>query len=77
MSNVIQLIPNRDVPTGLRNIADAMEAGEYPDDGCTLIIATDVFYLGAVTDEQAAADAVFDMTYGLHKMMNAVMMEGI
>ena len=72
MSKVINLFTENDVPTNLRNIADSIERGDLPGDGATLIIETDIFYLGNVPDHQAAANAIFDMNFGVHKLMNAV-----
>ena len=70
--NIIKLFPNQSISEGLRNIADDIDAGNLPDDGCTLIIGTEVFHLGSVSDEQAGADAVFNMTLGIHKLMKPI-----
>lgn len=73
MSNkVVSLYPCANVAEGLRNIANQVEEGELPDDGCTVICGSDVFHLGCVDDAQAAGDAVFNMTYGLHLLMRPV-----
>ena len=67
---VVMLRPMMDVPTGLRNIADAIEAGEYDYfTDCTVVLGTNIFSLGEVDDSRAAVNAVWDMTYGIHKLM--------
>lgn len=73
--SVIRMFPNQHIPTGLRNIAEGIEDGEYSGDDCTLIIGSDVFHLGCSDDAQAATDAVFNMTLGIHKLMHPVMQE--
>jgi hypothetical protein len=73
MSNVIQLRPNLNIPTALRNIADSVENGALEGDDCTLILGLDVFHLGNATDENAAPNAIFNMTYGIQKLMRPVL----
>lgn len=72
MGNVIQLRPNLSAAESLRNIADMMDSGEIANDECTLIAGTEVFHCGQVHDDQAAANAVFNMTYGISKLMQTV-----
>ena len=72
---VVNLFPNQSVSDGLRNIADEVDSGELPDDGCTVIIGKEVFHLGPGSDEQAATDAVFNMTMGVHKLMKPIFEE--
>jgi len=69
---VISLFPNQSVSDGLRNLADDIDAGNLAGDGCTLIIGKGVFHLGPGSDEQAATDAIFNMTLGIHKLMKPI-----
>ena len=71
MKNIVQIKPSTNLAVALRNIADAYEAGEYESKTCTLIIGVEVFHLGVFDDSQAAQNAVWDMTYGIHKLMKA------
>jgi len=69
---VVKLFPKQSVSEGLRNIADDIDSGNLPDESCTLIIGTEVFHLGNVSDQQAGADAVFNLTLGIHKLMKPI-----
>ena len=69
---VVKLFRDQSVSDGLRNIANYVDSGELPSDNCTIIIGTEVIHLGNVSDEQAAADAIFNMTLGTHKLMKAI-----
>ena len=66
---VIQLFPSGDIPETLRNIADGVESGEFECTGCTVILGTDIFQIGAPTLEKAAEQSIWDMTFGIHKLM--------
>jgi len=73
---VVPLRPLQDIPNGLRNIADKIEAAIQ--DGSkvqclTLICGEEIFHLGTIDDAQAAANAIFDMTLGIHKMMSGAL----
>jgi len=74
--SVVNLFPNLDVFEGLKNIADLAKAGEFPADTCTIILGTDVFHLGCASDSQAATDAIFNMTLGIHKLMKPIFDDG-
>jgi len=55
----------------LRAIADEIDDGDYGDvDECTLVLGEEVFHLGGI-EKYAAASAIFDLQYGIHKLMNA------
>lgn len=69
MTNVVQLFPTADAPTILRSIASAIESGEYPKTDCTVILGSRIFHAGTVDDAEAAQEAVWNMTYGIHKLM--------
>ena len=71
----MHLRQNTNVPLALRNIADSIESGEIDVDDCTVIAGSDVFHIGTVSDSDAAEKAVWNMTYGIHKMMSAVFKE--
>ena len=72
---VISLFPNQSISEGLRNIADDVDSGDLPDDGCTVILGNEVFHLGCASDEQAATDAIFNMTMGIHRLMKPIFEE--
>lgn len=74
-SNVTPLIPRNHAPTALRNIADGMEDGDIPAVEVTVIVGSDVYHLGATSDDRAAESAVFNMTMGIHKLMHPVITE--
>jgi len=61
------------VPDALRNIADQYEAGDYGDDPATIVIGREVFHIGTRGDDKAAANAVFDLQLGIHKLMAAAL----
>lgn len=69
MTNVVQLFPTADAPTVLRSIASGIENGEYPETDCTVILGSRIFHAGTVDDGEAAMEAVWNMTYGIHKLM--------
>ena len=72
MGDVIHISGCLSASDSLRNIADAMDEGTYPDDGATVIVGSEVFRCGEVFDGRAAEQAIFNMTFGIHKLMNAV-----
>ena len=71
MGDVLQIKPCANVALALRNIADSIDAGDINGESCTLILGADVFYLGEFDDGKAAVGAIWDMTYGIHKLMSA------
>lgn len=75
MSNVIKIRPCADVAQGLRNLAEEIENGNFYCDNVTLIMNSEVSQLGQFTDERAAEKAVFDMVFGISKIMHVVNVE--
>jgi hypothetical protein len=75
MSNVFQIKPCAVPQIALRNIADGMDSGEFCAENVTIIAGTEVFHCGCVDDARAAMEAVWNMTYGIHKLMNAGLKE--
>jgi len=71
MSNVVTLRPNEDIPETLRRIADDIDAGIFHGITCTMILDTEIFAMGQVPDDNLTQSAVWDMTYGIHKLMSA------
>ena len=67
--SVIMIKPCAHPPTALRNIADAMESGEFTMQDVTVIAGTEVFHCGQVDDAKAATEAVWNMVYGISKLM--------
>ena len=75
MGKVVNLKPVKDAPAMLRRVADRMEQGEISRDDCTLIVDGDVYHFGEMDDETAAQAAIFNMNYGIAKMMAAAVRE--
>ncbi len=73
MSDVIQIKPCVNVSATLRCIADDIDAGIYEAETCTFIIGTCLFHLGSFTDECAAERALWDMQYGINKLMKSAL----
>ena len=73
MSNVIDLFQNQDAATALRNIADAIDAGEFNGDSLTLITVPDVFQIGTFENNDAITETLFNCQYAIHKLMTAAM----
>lgn len=71
MSNIVQFKPCANLAVALRNIADQIESGEMACEEMTIICPPDVFHLGVIDDGQAAEHAIFNMNYGIHKLMKA------
>lgn len=73
MSNVMQIKPCANASKALRNIADMLDSGELDVDEVTVIAGTEIFQCGIFDDAKAAEGAIFNMTFGIHKLMNATM----
>ena len=73
--NVRHLKPCSDLATGLRELADSIESGEIDADRATLIMNSEVSQLGIYDDSRAAEQAVFDMVFGISKLMFRVNVE--
>ena len=69
MSNVIPIAGMAHSPTALRNIADGIERGDFDGSSVTVIAGPDVFHAGCINDAQAAQEAIWNMTCGIHKLM--------
>lgn len=74
MSNVVQLKPSMNAADALRDIANRIESGELENE-VTVICGTEVFHAGVFDDGVAATNAVWNMTYGIHKLMNRAIEE--
>lgn len=68
--NVIPFCPCQEVAPTLRRIADDVEQGIYKGDA-TIIIGKEVFHVGKVHSDDAAREAIWNMTFGIHKLMRA------
>ena len=75
MTNVVSLRPSMNAAEALRNIADAIDDGEFNGDSVTVIAMPDIFQLGPFNDSEAAAETVFNCNYAIYKLMNAAMGE--
>jgi len=74
--NIIQLRPCGDAAGTLRAIAEMMDAGEIEATECTVIAGADVFHCGEIDDGRAAEQAVWNMNYGIHKLMSPAFDQG-
>jgi len=72
MGDVVHIRPCADVVQGLRNLADDIESGEFSCDNITLIMNSEISQLGQFSAERSAEKAVFDMVFGLSKIMHWV-----
>lgn len=72
-SKVVALHPCADIVTGLRNIIDGIERGDYEMGGatCTIVMGTNVFHLGDIRNDIGVTNAVWNLNMGLHKLMLA------
>ena len=75
MDNIFNIKPCTDLANSLRDIASGLENGALEGDSCTLIINNAVFHLGTFDDDKALEKSIFDMTFGIHKLMNSVTQE--
>ena len=71
MTNVVSIKPSMNAAEALRNIADAIDAGEFNGDSVTVIAMPDIFQLGPFNDGDAAAETVFNCNYAISRLMNA------
>lgn len=75
MGKVVNLKPVNDAPAMLRRVADRMERGEISREDGTLIVDGDVYHFGEMDDETAAQAAIFNMNYGIAKLIAAAVRE--
>jgi len=67
---VLQIKPCANISIGLKNIVEQIESGDIEGDDCTLIIGDQVFHLGMFDDSESAVRAIWNMTYGINKLMS-------
>ncbi len=67
--NIVPIVGAMDVPARLRELADKIEARNDPAVRVTMVIGGAVYCWGPVDNGKAAEGAIFDMTYGIHKLM--------
>lgn len=70
MAEIVKLY--RSAPEMLRSIADAMDDGWISDDECTLVTGQEIYHCGG-SDNLVAARAVFNLQFGISKMMAAAL----
>lgn len=70
MSNVKQIKPCSNASEALRDIADMIDRGEISKEA-TIIAGSEIFHCGVYDDASAAQDAVWNMIYGISKLMLA------
>lgn len=66
---VVPLCPCQHISKTLRYIADSVDKGELEGDA-TIVIGTKIFHVGQVHSDQAVKEAIWDMTYAIHKLMS-------
>lgn len=69
--NVFHITPSMDVAATLRRIADDIDPES--EDTCTLVIGADIYHLGAVNDERAVEQAIWNLNYGIQLIMKAAL----
>lgn len=68
-----QIKPCANAPQALRNIADKMDSGEFDIDNVTIIAGTDVFQCGEFDEGRAVENAIFNLTFGIQKLMKPIL----
>lgn len=66
---VVPIADCTDTPARLRELADKIETSGSSQVTVTIIVGSDVYCWGPLTDQRAAEAAIFDMTFGIHKLM--------
>jgi len=69
----MQIKPCVNASKALRNIADRLDSGDLDADEVTVIVGTEIFQCGQFDAAKAVEGAIFNMTFGIHKLMNATM----
>lgn len=67
--SVVPISKAMDVPARLRDLADQIEDAADPMVRVTMVVGSNVYCWGPVDNDRAAEGAIFDMTYGIHKLM--------
>lgn len=67
---IVPISPCANIPAMLRKLADEIEEGAIICDRVTLIAGREVRCFGPVDDARAAEQAIFDMTWGIHRLMS-------
>ncbi len=75
MENVSQIKPCANPQTALRNIADGMDAGSISTDNVTVVAGIKVFQCGDFDESRAVENAIYNLNYAIHKLMNAAVSE--
>lgn len=75
MTPVTKIKPSLDVAASLRAIADDIDKGEITGDSVTVIADLNLYHFGCVSDERAAADALFNCQYLIHRLMSVAASE--
>ena len=68
---IVQICGASHTPDRLRGLAKALEEKGNPHQRVTVVVGTDVYCWGPVSEDRAAEGAIFDLTYAIHKMMGA------
>ena len=71
MTKVKEIKPCVNAQETLRRIARLMDSGKINCSNVTVIAGVDVFQCGEFNDSDAAANAVFNMNFGIAKLMKA------
>lgn len=71
--SITNIKENMNVAKTLRGIADDIDVGELQVDNATLIMGTEVYHMGTVSDQTAVMEAVWNMNFGITKLMAAAL----
>jgi hypothetical protein len=68
---IVRIYPHRDVVGGLRNLAEQIEAGDFSDGSCTIVLnCAHIFHFGTDCDDsRALEEAIFDLNYGIQRLL--------
>ncbi|MDP2346757.1 MAG: hypothetical protein Q8N34_03420 [Gammaproteobacteria bacterium] len=73
VSKIVPIVGCLNVPGTLRSIADEIESSpELQGHSVTLILNDRVYHMGTVDDARASEQAVWNMTFGIHKLLGVV-----
>lgn len=58
----------KNIPNGLRSLADEIESGELDIKSLTMASDKHVFHLGDVNDEMSVKHGIFNLTFGIQML---------
>lgn len=75
MTKITEIKPCVNAQETLRRIAKLMDSGKINCSSVTIIAGQDVFQCGEFNDDDAVVNAVYNMNFGIAKLMKAELSE--